>query len=437
MELKELLAKQSERAKKRLEELRKCEDDMKHRVDEIKDESEKEGKTEEELKGLRDELDLLDAKKAELEAEKAEKEAELAEIDAQLKVLDEKEKEGNKEDPAPNPERKNFLVFESRNNGGKPMNNEERTKLADNLVKTGKITYPHSEARALLVSSGKIAQPTEVHGIKDMFDYVSSIADLVEVRDCTGMGADRVAYEKGASVANEVVEGNAITESDPEFGYVDILPESNFGTYAEISRNIKKTSPLDYEGRVNDLAFRALKKKVAELVTSKIVADENDLNLEFPVSAIDENTLRNVTFQYGDDESIVGDCWLFLNKKTLIAFGDIVSSLTKLPVYEITPDTANPNTGVIKVGGLSVKYCLNKHLKAIDKAEDGDITMIYGQPKEACELALFGDYEIEVSEDAGDVFKKNMIAIRGTALVGAGVTKYHGFVVTPFKSAGE
>ena len=51
--------------------------------------------------------------------------------------------------------------------------------------------------------------------------------------------------------------------------------------------------------------------------------------------------------------------------------------------------------------------------------------MFYGQPTN-CELDLFGDYEIKVSDDYK--FAENLLTIRGTVDAGAGVIKQDGFV---------
>ena len=89
-----------------------------------------------------------------------------------------------------------------------------------------------------------------------------------------------------------------------------------------------------------------------------------------------------------------------------------------MPVYEITPDASNPNTGIIKDGGLSVPYCLNSNLTSG--------TTIYGQGH-CFELALFSNYEISVSDDFA--FNKGLLAIAGDVEVGGDVVVKHGFVV--------
>lgn len=97
-----------------------------------------------------------------------------------------------------------------------------------------------------------------------------------------------------------------------------------------------------------------------------------------------------------------------------------------MAVYEIIPDGNNPNTGIIKDGGLSVPYCINSSLKVHATAEGSAKTMAYGDPMNYT-CGLFGDYEVRVSEDYK--FAEGMLAVMGEVYVGGNVTKDKGFVV--------
>ncbi|MBQ5641118.1 MAG: phage major capsid protein, partial [Ruminococcus sp.] len=141
------------------------------------------------------------------------------------------------------------------------------------------------------------------------------------------------------------------------------------------------------------------------------------------IKAIGADTLRKIALTLGGDEAVVGSAVLMLNKADLIAFGDVRGTNEKKAVYEITPDTANPNTGIIKDGGLSVRYVINNNCPAFATAEGK--SMFYGNPQ-AVELALFGDYEIATSEDYK--FGQDMLTVRGAASMGAAMGVYKGFV---------
>ena len=299
---------------------------------------------------------------------------------------------------------------------------EERAKA---FADTGKMTIENTDARAVLISSGKLATPTGVSGINDEIGAkVSSIVDFVKITDASGMGAYKVAYQTADSAAATQTEGAAYNASEPTFAFVEIKPQTE-AVLSYISKQARKQTPLNYQQKVNDSALVALRKRAAKIVTDKIVA--STINTKLYSVTLNETALRKIAFNYGGDESIVGAATLFINKADLVTLGDVRGS-DKKPVYEITPDSSNPNTGIIKDGGLSVPYCINSNLTSG--------TLIYGQPH-CFELALFSNYEINVSEDFA--FDKGLLAIRGDVELGGDVVVNGGFVVasTAAKPTGD
>lgn len=299
---------------------------------------------------------------------------------------------------------------------------EERAKA---FADTGKMTIENTDARAVLISSGKLATPTGVSGINDDIGAkVSSIVDFVKITDASGMGAYKVAYQTADSAAATQTEGAAYNASEPTFAFVEIKPQTE-AVLSYISKQARKQTPLNYQQKVNDSALVALRKRAAKIVTDKIVA--STINTKLYSVTLNETALRKIAFNYGGDESIVGAATLFINKADLVTLGDVRGS-DKKPVYEITPDSSNPNTGIIKDGGLSVPYCINSNLASG--------TLIYGQPR-CFELALFSNYEINVSEDFA--FDKGLLAIRGDVELGGDVVVNGGFVVasTAAKPTGD
>lgn len=286
---------------------------------------------------------------------------------------------------------------------------------AQKFAESGRAVIENSEARAVLVSSGTLATPTEVAGINDILGArVSSIVDMVKITDASGMGAYQVAYQISDAEAATTEEGAAYHAGQPTFGFAEIKPETET-VLSFISKQTRKQTPLVYESKVRDSALVGLRRKAATLITTKILA--SDLNTKLTGVALDEKALRKIAFNYGGDESIVGAAVLQLCKADLVSLGDVRGS-DKKPVYEITPDAGNPNTGIIKDGGLSVPYVINSNLTAG--------TLVYGQ-MQGFELALFSDYEIGVSEDFA--FDKGLLAIRGDVEIGGAVVVQNGFVV--------
>ena len=353
---------------------------------------------------------------AALGKEIAEIEAMLAEVDepAEEQPADEANEETETEE---NNERGMNVMATLEMRNGAPVKNENKEieARAKAFADSGKMTIENAEARAVLVSSGAIATPTEVSGINDVVGAkVSSIVDLVKITDASGMGAYKVAYTDTDATAATQNEGGAYGASDPSFGFVEIKPQTE-AVLSYISKQARKQTPLNYQQKVNESALVALRKRAAKVITDKLLVSE--LNNTVSLSALDEKTVRNIALNYGGDESIVGAATLFINKADLVTLGDVRGS-DKKPVYEITPDAGNPNTGVIKDGGLAVQYCIDSNLTAGK--------LVYGQAR-CFELALFSNYEINVSEDFA--FDKGLLAIRGDVELGGDVVVKGGFVV--------
>ena len=308
---------------------------------------------------------------------------------------------------------------------------EER---AQKFAETGKMTVSNVEARALLVSSGKIATPTKVSGINELDNEVSSIVDMVEIEDCEGMGNDKVAYEFTAPTAGTTTEGQAYQTGDTVVDFVTISPETQT-TISSVSKQVRKQSPLKYSEKVQKNAMNALRKKASATIISKIYASKLIKEIT-DITAIDEKTLRKIALNYGGDENVTGNAVLFLNKADLVAFGDVRGTSNKNAVYEITPNASNPNIGTIKDGGLTVQYCINSNCRALTGATAGASkthTMIYGQPKKF-KLDMFSDYEVAVSEDYQ--FDKGLLTVRGDAEIGGDVVFKDGFNVVTIPATG-
>lgn len=310
-------------------------------------------------------------------------------------------------------------------------NFEERAKK---FALTKRTSIATTQLRAALVSSGKLATPTAVSGINDTVGAKhSSIIDLVKIVDCGGMGSNKVAYiDTDADAAAEHTEGSAATAKEATFDYVEITPKT-LATYAQISEQAKNQTPLQYEAKVQEQALISLRKAAVKLVISKLKASALNKAVDASVSSakkgiLDENTLTDFLLEYGGDESVVGEAVLFLNKKDLRAIGKIRGTQDKKKVYEIVPDGSNPNVGIIKDGGLAIKYCICSELAAcVDTAQGSAAipTMFYGNPQ-CLELDLFTDYQVKVSEEFA--FTSLMDTILGSVSLGADVVAKNGFV---------
>lgn len=389
MKIKEYLTSTKEKRNAELEEL-------KARLAELEAKN-AESEDEEELKATGEELDALKAKKEELEAE-------LAEIDAQIAELDQP-KDGEVG-------QRKFITMKKTEE--RKMNMEEREERAKKFMAGGTMKIGGEEVRAMLVSSGKIATPTEVKGINELPNEVSSIIDMVLVEDCEGMGSNKIAYEFTAPKGGITVEGEAYAEGDTVTDFVTTTPQT-VTTISYISKQVRKQSPLKFEEKVKKNALIALRKKMSEIVVTKMKG--SDLCVSMTLDKVDEKTVRKISLGYGGDENVEGNAIMLLNKNTLTTLGDVRGTNEKKAVLEITPNASNPNIGIIKDGGLSCQYVLNSNM--------ADNEFIYGQPKKF-ELDLFSDYEVKVSED----FKidKGLLTIVGDVEADGAVVFKDGFV---------
>lgn len=310
-----------------------------------------------------------------------------------------------------------------------PPQLEESAELrsAKEFAATNRMTMEVPEMRSVLLSGGTIATPTKVSGINDLPGGVCSIVDMVTVEDCTGMSADKVALVTVDSSASANTEGSAATASNPTFAFVNITP-ATYSLVSYVSNEIERQSPLNYKEKVRASAVKALRRKAAAvLTTAAITSTHAD---EIIAASIDATTLRKITMNYGADDEVAGNAVLFLNKTDLIAFGDVRGTNEKKAVYEITPDANNPNIGIIKDGGLSVKYCINPNCTALTGTTNSSTTatlptMFYGTPT-ALKLDLFGPMQVKASTDYK--FAEDMLAVLGKASFGAGLTVKKGII---------
>lgn len=321
---------------------------------------------------------------------------------------------------------------------------------AQEFQRTGRHVYRDVRsllrATPLLTSATGVVGPTGVDGINDGFVGVSSLVDLLKVTDCTGMANYKVVYLSGdAADAAAITEGSAPTESEPTFGSVELTP-SNYGTIGYISNEIAKQTPLNYEAKVRESARRSLRRKLNTVAVTAILASSLNESMDLSAAAsattgaafFDGALLSNIILSYGGDEDTGGVGVLFLTKEDLKAFAAVRGKNEYLPVYSITPNAANPSTGIIKDNnGLSCRYCLSKDIKSLSTltlATTAAKTMFYGVPSNA-ELALWGGFDVRV--DSSYKFAEGLLAIRGEVTADVDVTVKGGFtVVTAKKAAG-
>lgn len=322
------------------------------------------------------------------------------------------------------------------------------------LMKGGEVKFSALEVRRAILNqttlaTGSLVQPTGAGSdIRDpLGNVVSSIVDQVLVTDMSGMGSYMEPYvisELDASAGNVAsLAGTARAAStDPAFGIAEIKPyEINTTSY--VDRNISNLSPANYYAKIQGMAMRAMRRKLASLIlngdgsssspvffgmkTAKNKAGAN-IYTTVGVSAVDVNLLDTLYFAYGSGDAMGTNARLLLTKADLKAIGALRGANEKRRLFEIIPDAGNPNTGTIRDGGLVIPYTICSDLTSLSTAKAGSSsvqTMGYGDPMNF-EVGLFGDFTVRVDESVKAV--ERMHTILGDAMVGGNLIVDKGMV---------
>lgn len=309
------------------------------------------------------------------------------------------------------------------------------------LMRGDAINFSASEVRrainSVTVAAGTLVEPTgSGTEVRDPAgSTVSSIVDQVYIQDLTGMSAFQEPYvitemtAQGGTPA--AMASKARNETDPSFGVAELKPYE-VSTTSFVDRNIANLSPANYYNKIYVMAMRALRRKAADLIINGdgagtptfygITTAKNKKGQAIysakDLGTIDANTLDNLYFAYGADESVGGNARLLLTKPNLKALGSLRGANEKQRLFTVTPDVGNGNTGVISDGGVIIPYTLASAV--------GDSKLLYGDPLNF-ELGLFSEYSIRVDESVKAV--ERMHAILGDVLIGGNLICHNGFVV--------
>lgn len=286
--------------------------------------------------------------------------------------------------------------------------NESEKRAADLLEKN------HISKRALL-STGKIAKPTAVGGVNELATVASDIVDDVNAVELSGNGTWEVGYQKTNATAEDVTEGNDLGGTGATFDTVKITP-SEWSVFDTVSKQIKKMTPLNYLNAVENAALSALRAKASDKIVAAVKA--SDLAEKRTSVALDHDYLRNVVLGFRAIRNKGGVC-LYIAQEDLVTLGKVRGTGEKKALYEITFDQNTTTAGTIKEGGTVTRF------RVLDQLTKG--TQLFGQPM-TIDMPMWDDYAIETDE-SGEFFKKNVIAVRGLQTANADLVAYHGMQV--------
>ena len=295
---------------------------------------------------------------------------------------------------------------------GRPSETEDE-KRAKNFMNTGIV-------KRTLLATGKLAKPTAVGGINDLAGSGTGIVDDVNAIALTGNGAWTRPYKKTGATAADVTDGEKIGGTGATFDTVTINP-AEWGIVDEISNQVKKMTPVNYEATVVNSALTALREKAAETILAAIQKStlaEKVLNV-----ALDADYLRGRVLEF-KAISGMGASVLYLNREDLVTLGKVRGTQDKKPLYTIEWSDDERTTGFISEGGASVKFRVD------DRLEKG--TQLFGQPM-TVDMPMWDDFAIETND--AEKFSENKIVIRGIQTANADLCAYHGMQV--IKQAAE
>ena len=241
---------------------------------------------------LREELDSLDAEEATINA-KVEEEQRKAQEEAekQRKVAEQINNGEVKAKEIPMKEKKMENTFETR---------------ANEFAQTGKLSI-----RSVL-STGTIAKPTRAGGVEELAEIASSIVDDVNAIALTGAGSWTVGYKATDAIAAAVTDGSDVGGTASTYNYVTINP-AEVGVFDEISKQVKKLTPVDYMGAIEKSALIALRAKMASIIVNAVT--NSALTETRTAIAINADYLKDVALNFKSIET-KGDVCLYLTELT-------------------------------------------------------------------------------------------------------------------------
>ena len=297
-------------------------------------------------------------------------------------------------------------VIEER---GKETMENMMEKRAKEFVESGK-----TETRALL-STGQIAKPTKAGGINGLAEVASDIVDDVNAIELTGAGAWVVGYKKTDAAAADVTDGSPVGGTASVYDYVTINP-NEWGVVDQVSNQVKKMTPLNYLGAVEETALIALRAKASDKIVAAVKASE--LAEKKTGVALDADYLKTLVLGFRAIKTKGAVC-LYIAQADLLALGKVRGTQEKKALYDITFDAGSTTSGTIKEGGMAVRF------RVLDQLSAGE--QLFGQPG-TIDMPMWDGYEIKTDE-GGEYFAKNQICVRGLQTAGAGLVAYHGMQV--------
>ncbi|MFX4263118.1 phage major capsid protein [Pelotomaculum propionicicum] len=310
--------------------------------------------------------------------------------------------------------------------GAPPMTREDKEKeLAEKRGQDLK------ENRTVTVGSSNILLPKhQASDIRPTFNEVSSLIDRVSTKPLIGGESYQQPYIDGYGIGDYTLEGADYASAEATFAYVDIN-KAKITAYAEDTEEVQKLPAAAYDAEVMKGITVATRKKISREIlvgtgaTNRLAgifsaaATAIDAATDLALTEIDETTLDEIIYTFGGDENVEDAAVLILNKVDLKAFATLRDADGK-KIYDVK---SNGNTGTID----GIPFIINSACYAVSAAATtaGQYCMAYG-PLSNYLMTIFSDMDVQRSTDY--LFKKGMIAHRGSIFIGGNVISKNGFL---------
>ena len=301
------------------------------------------------------------------------------------------------------------------------------------------MTFTESaEERAITVASDTLVVPTHYSNtLKEKFNEISGTMAMTDMISLPGGEAYVKGFEISDGTGDYTAEGADATDAEPTFGKVSV-GKAKITAYAEITDEVAKLPNVQYQAIVGKSVRKAVIKKInqqiivgagtAETITGIFNAPVAIIPLasDIEVSAIDADTLDDIVFSYGGDESIEGNATLILSKADLGAF-NAVKQGNGDKYYEIKLDPSGNSGTISSKRSFAVPFVINSICPVLSAAATVADTycMAYGK-MQAYEMPIFSKMVVKMSEDYK--FKSGDIAFKATIYIGGNTVMYKGFV---------
>lgn len=287
------------------------------------------------------------------------------------------------------------------------------------------------ENRTVTVGSSNILLPKhQASDIRPAFNEVSSLIDRVSTKPLVGGESYQQPYIEGYGTGDYTLEGADYASAEATFAYVDIN-KAKVTAYAEDTEEVQKLPAAAYDAEVMKGITLAARKKISREIlvgtgaTNRLAgifsaaATAIDAATDLALTEIDETTLDEIIYTFGGDENVEDAAVLILNKVDLKAFATLRDADGK-KIYDVK---SSGNTGTID----GIPFIINSACYAITATATiaGQYCMAYG-PLSNYLMTVFSDMDVQRSTDY--LFKKGMIAHRGSIFIGGNVISKNGFL---------